>query len=278
MPFKISLIGELYDDKESFLHDSKSNALFEIVWIIEGEGVHYIDLQEWTVAGNSLFFILPGQIHYLKLDPAFTGYVISFSDTFISREDSESNSNGHTRLFKMFATAKTFSMDNGSLADMKNIAEKMLMEFKGYNLLRAEMLERYFKIFLIYITRQLEESINSCRLTRNIEIVQQYMDLLEKNYKEVKMVSDYASMLSVTPNYLNEIIKKTTGHSAGHHIRQRIVLEAKRQARYSGNCMKEIAYFLGFADMGHFSKFFKNETGMNFTDFKKEKFVLSNCF
>ena len=109
-----------------------------------------------------------------------------------------------------------------------------------------------------------------------MEIVQQFMSLLEKNYKEQKMVADYASMLSVTPNYLNEIVKKTTGFSAGHHIRQRIVLEAKRQATYSGNCMKEIAYFLGFCDMAHFSKFFKNTTGMNFSDFKKEKYFFSS--
>jgi AraC family transcriptional activator of pobA len=36
------------------------------------------------------------------------------------------------------------------------------------------------------------------------------------------MVSGYAGMLLVTPNYLNEIIKKTTGYSAGYHIRQRV--------------------------------------------------------
>jgi AraC family transcriptional activator of pobA len=38
--------------------------------------------------------------------------------------------------------------------------------------------------------------------------------------------------------------------------------------------MKEIAYFLGFCDMAHFSKFFKNTTGMNFSDFKKERRLL----
>ena len=58
-------------------------------------------------------------------------------------------------------------------------------------------------------------------------------------------------------NYLNEIIKKTTGYSAGYHIRQRVVLEAKRKAAYSDSCMKEIAYHLGFCDIAHFSKFFK---------------------
>lgn len=151
----------------------------------------------------------------------------------------------------------------------------MVKEFENNNLFRSEMLRRYFKILLIYITRQVEGNFEFVRPTRNLEIVQQFMGLLERNYKEQKMVSDYASMLSVTPNYLNEIIKKTTGYSAGHHIRQRIVLEAKRQATFSGHCMKEIAYFLGFGDMAHFSKFFKNTTGMNFSDFKKERLLLA---
>ena len=77
--------------------------------------------------------------------------------------------------------------------------------------------------------------------------------------------------LSVTPNYLNEVVKKNTGRTAGHHIRQRVALEAKRMGRYSDIAMKEIAYNLGFSDCGHFSKFFKTATGVNFSDFKKEK-------
>ncbi len=83
------------------------------------------------------------------------------------------------------------------------------------------------------------------------------------------------SILFVTPNYLNEIIKKITGYSAGYHIRQRITLEAKRMALYSDNSMKEIAYNLGFLDCAHFSKFFKTITGSNFTEFKKEKLTIA---
>ena len=97
------------------------------------------------------------------------------------------------------------------------------------------------------------------------------MESLEKKFKEKKMVADYAAELFITPNYLNGIIKKMTGFSAGYHIRQRVVLEAKRLGRYSDAGMKEIAYSLGFEDSSHFSKFFKAVAGMNFSDFKKER-------
>lgn len=59
------------------------------------------------------------------------------------------------------------------------------------------------------------------------------------------------------------------GQHLSYYIRQRIVLDAKRQAIYVNASMKEIAYHLGFDDIAHFSKFFKNVSGMSFTEFKK---------
>ena len=59
------------------------------------------------------------------------------------------------------------------------------------------------------------------------------------------------------PNYFNEVIKKITGRSAGHHIRERIILEAKRLALYSEINMKEIAYELGFIDLAISVNFLK---------------------
>ena len=100
------------------------------------------------------------------------------------------------------------------------------------------------------------------------------MELLDNNFKETKMVAEYAGQLAVTPNYLNRIVKKNTGFSAGHHIRQRVVLEAKRMGRYSDAGMKEIAYSLGFLDSAHFSRFFKTFAGINFSEFKRGGLVV----
>jgi AraC-like DNA-binding protein len=98
--------------------------------------------------------------------------------------------------------------------------------------------------------------------------VQRFMSLLKKNYTTHKMVSDYARELCLTPSHLNKIVKKVSGFPASYHIQQQIILEAKRQAIYYGLSMKEVAFSLGFDDYLHFSKFFKNNSGMNFTHFK----------
>jgi YesN/AraC family two-component response regulator len=95
------------------------------------------------------------------------------------------------------------------------------------------------------------------------------MELVSRTSRTKKMVADYASELMVTPNYLNQIVKRVSGFPASHHIQQYLIIEAKRQATQSCRSMKEIAYDLGFDDLAHFSKFFKSKSGTNFTNFKK---------
>ncbi|MBS1598331.1 MAG: helix-turn-helix domain-containing protein [Bacteroidetes bacterium] len=248
---------------------------FRIVWVKQGKGDCYVDLQQFTFFDNHLFFIRPGQM--CKLQPAenVKGCVLSFAESFLNMGDPEFDSTYHAILLQLFSDAQSIPVSEDLIPDLDDALARMIKEFQEKNLFRTEILKRYLKIFFIYLTRQLENSLLPLKSTRNAEIVQRFFSLLEQQYKIKKMVADYAGMLCVTPNYLNEIVKKITGKSAGHHIRQRIVLEAKRHATYSNSCMKEIAYYLGFCDIAHFSKFFKNEAGINFTDFRKGHYAFT---
>lgn len=68
---------------------------------------------------------------------------------------------------------------------------------------------------------------------------------------------------------MNDSVKKVTGQPASEHIKQRVVLEAKRKAFFGTTSAKEIAFDLGFEDEAHFSKYFKANTGQTFTEYRK---------
>jgi AraC family transcriptional regulator, transcriptional activator of pobA len=65
----------------------------------------------------------------------------------------------------------------------------------------------------------------------------------------------------MTPDRLNDHVKRATGVTAGHLLRQRILTEAKRQLVFTRLTVGEIAYELAFADPSHFGRFFKKQTG-----------------
>jgi len=242
---------------------------FVIIWVKKGAGLHLIDLDRFELQDDTVYCITPGQVHLLKQNGPAEGYVISFSAGFIGMEESSFDLLFNGGLFNSFSRSPVIKVEAEVRDEMEETAAKMMKEYANFFLLRSEILRGFLKIFLIYLTRQFEKANQQPVHSKNIELMRKFLSLLEKNYTQKRMVTDYAEELVVTPNYLNEVVKKISGLPASHHIQQRIVLEAKRQAAYSNVSMKEIAYHLGFDDMAHFSKFFKNASGTSFTDFRK---------
>ena len=99
---------------------------------------------------------------------------------------------------------------------------KMIKEYSNFFLLRSEILRGLLKIFLIYLTRQYEKSNQSESQSKSFELVKNFFALIEKQYITRRMVTDYAEELVITPNYLNEVVKKLTGfHNWTNKTRQR---------------------------------------------------------
>ncbi|GAA5087448.1 hypothetical protein GCM10023210_10290 [Chryseobacterium ginsengisoli] len=95
--------------------------------------------------------------------------------------------------------------------------------------------------------------------------------MIQIHYKELKQVKEYASLLNITPLYLNEIVKEITGFSASHWIHQEIILEAQRLLYYTDLDIKQIAFQLGYEDHAYFSRFFKKNTGNTASQFRERK-------
>ena len=77
-------------------------------------------------------------------------------------------------------------------------------------------------------------------------------------------------MLHVTPNYLNARCNELLGKPAGAVIRERILLEAKRQLVNRDAGIAGIGYDLGFTDNSYFTKFFRKYTGLTPEAFRRD--------
>ena len=85
--------------------------------------------------------------------------------------------------------------------------------------------------------------------------------LVEEHFRQERQLSFYAGKLAMTPDRLNDHVKRAAGVTAGHLIRQRVLTEAKRQLVFTNQPIHEIAYDLTFADPSHFTRFFRKQTG-----------------
>jgi AraC family transcriptional activator of pobA len=111
----------------------------------------------------------------------------------------------------------------------------------------------------------------SVTLTPADPCVETLRALVEEHFRKERLLSFYADKLAMTPDRLNDHVKRATGVTAGHLIRQRVLTEAKRQLVFTGAPIHEIAYDLAFSDPSHFTRFFRKQTGTTPQEFRARR-------
>lgn len=252
---------------QSLIYSATNSSLFKLIWVVEGSCTLSADMHTFQMKCNEMILIKPGQPFVLNETLILKGYVILIPGFYFNAEHDEVQAG--FSLLQLFNEQK-IQLSHSCLSDLKETMQKMTDELNSENSLRVEIVSRYFKIFLLYLSRQLKEHDEKGNHPTNAMLAQRFISLLDKNFVTHKMVHDYARQLCITANYLNQVVKKVTGFSPSYHIRERIMLEARRKAYYSEKSMKEICYLLGFSDPAHFSKLFKKATGTNFANYRKK--------
>jgi AraC family transcriptional activator of pobA len=92
--------------------------------------------------------------------------------------------------------------------------------------------------------------------------------LVEEHFHKQRQLAFYADRLAMTVDRLNDHVRRATGVTAGHLIRQRVLTEAKRQLVFTNLPIHEIAYELAFSDPSHFARFFRKQTGTTPHEFR----------
>lgn len=116
-----------------------------------------------------------------------------------------------------------------------------------------------------FITRKLENS----------DILMKFNSLLHDYFRDKKQLTmglptiQYcADKLCMSSNYFGDLVKKATGDSAGTHIRQYVIQQAKNELT-TGATIAQVAYTLGFEYPEHLSRMFKKETGQSPKEYRK---------
>jgi AraC family transcriptional activator of pobA len=152
--------------------------------------------------------------------------------------------------------------------DIHHLVLSMAKEFEGCLPSREEVLSGLLKVFLIHLRRLPDGVGRGKEADGHVELVNVFCSRLEQYFLTKRTVSEYATDLLVSAQYLDLTVTRITGFPADYHIRQRVVLEAKRLAIFSRDTMTDIARRLGFQDLSYFSRFFKQEAGVNFSEFR----------
>ncbi len=243
---------------------------YTVLWARNACGKHQIDYKEYLIKPNIVFFVSPGQVHNVITKPYPQGWVILFTRGFLQQNYISEDFIKNIGLFSDITDTPPLVINEETEKRLVEIAQHLGNTFKEDNPFKLDVIASYLKLFLVECNRLADEKTSQSNHTLQAGrlILKNFKELLDKKFSEWHRVSYFAEALSISPDYLNNVVKSSTGKTAKGFIQERILLEAKRLGLHTEMSSKQIAYQLGFDDPSYFSKFYKNIEGRSFRDFR----------
>lgn len=243
---------------------------YTIFWIKEGRGKYHIDFESYTFDGNVLVFLSPGQVFSVDSEKIKEAYQLTFVRDFycIQTHDAEIACNGI--LFNNIYETPFIQLTEKDTIKLDFVLEQLVEEFAQNDTAQYDMLQAYLKQFIIYAVR-LKKEHHHIKEDTETKLFKDFSLLVEQNFTQLHSVTDYAQRLGLSPKSLTKHFQKIGSQTPSDFIKNRILLEAKRQLLYSTEAVKHIAFNLGFNDPAYFSRFFTKATGISPLQFKKEQ-------
>jgi AraC family transcriptional activator of pobA len=154
---------------------------------------------------------------------------------------------------------------------LKNIGKEISlnMDRHTYDLILANL-----SLLFSYCTRFYDRQFFTRKKVSN-DTVQKFEKVLNDYFSQdslidagVPDVKYFASQLNVSANYLSDLLNKYTGKPTQEHIHLKLVDKAKSLLWSTENSISGIAFDLGFEHPSHFTKLFKNKTGISPKQFR----------
>jgi AraC family transcriptional regulator, transcriptional activator of pobA len=245
--------------------------LFQILLIERGGGE--MTFEAATIAFDATCAILvPATIaHGFRFRPALTdGWVMTFTED-VAEAMGDRRGEALARL-KGLAAEPVVPLGEIECGRLSNLAEQLHEErFLARAGFRIAMLG-LLALIAVEVARlaagRARGSTEAIALEPTGATVDALRKLVEEHFHKERQLAFYADKLAMTVDRLNDHVRRATGVTAGHLIRQRVLTEAKRQLVFTSQPIHEIAYDLAFSDPSHFARFFRKQTGTTPHEFR----------
>jgi AraC family transcriptional activator of pobA len=237
--------------------------LFQLLLIERGGGEMSFETSIVPFAAPTAILVPSTVAHGFRFTPRVTdGWVVSFTEDVA---DALAENSGEA-LARLRAVAAHPLLPLADVAEAKRMSglcaelnDEASLAREGYRIaMRAQLALIAIEVVRLGASRARSGAVTLVPADARVEELRQ---LIDANFRKERLISFYAKTLAMTADRLNDHVKRATGVTAGHLIRQRVLTEAKRQLVFTNQPINEIAYDLAFSDPSHFTRFFRKQTG-----------------
>lgn len=232
--------------------------------------------QNYDYEDGTMVFVSPGQVYGIDSNgiPVIpSGYGLIFHPDLLKG----------THLGRTIRDYSFFAYEVNEALHLSKNEKKTIME--SLEKIGAEIEHNIDKHSKTLIVSNIELFLNYCmrfydrqfftHSHANKDILVRFENILIDHFRSGKAsklglpsVAYCAEQLNLSPNYFGDLIKKETGSTALDYIQSKMIDEAKTYIFDSSKTFNEIAGNLGFKYQQHFTRVFKQKTGITPNEYR----------
>lgn len=217
-------------------------------FLVEGESLADIDGKRFLIGPGQFILVPESRKIVIRHYNSCNGYIGSFSIDFLKDAS-------YPVLRTQRPLLQSFWFDDAVF--MANLFKRMLtaLDDKDYSFLRSSL------------------DLILCQLRPDSKVAaipEKFLQLVFDGDKAPVSVSEYASILNVTPNYLNKTVKQHTHRTAIDWIEISRLNLAKLLLKDKTVPIGDVAGRVGVPDQSYFARFFKKKTGFTPSEFRNQ--------
>ena len=240
--------------------------VFGNAWHIELDDARYF------LNGNWLVMIPPGVVHGFQFEPDTQGFVLSINSDFLA----ELSASGEvpTANDALWAPQPVEFSDERYIEQFRQVLLSLDDEIQHAEADSRSAISNLLQLLFINVRRQQRlTSLHSESSSRETKILVKFRALIDAQYQQHNSVKDYADQLFISVSTLSRICQTVLKTSPKQVIRQRVMNESKRRLIYTRQSIDDIAFTLGYKDVGYFCRQFKQQTGLTAGEYRKQHAV-----
>lgn len=225
------------------------HSCFELEIILSGEAEHILNGSETKIVRGSAYILSQSDFHSFRAKAKTSLVNICFDPSLLDER------------LKCAISLKSGSLEcdfeEKDAASAEQLAKKLSEEIEGEWAFRDIEISAVLSYLVIKILRKSEHLVSA----EPPGIVQKAATIIGQSFRDEISLGDIAQKISVSPNYLGKIFKKTMGVSYNEYINNLRLGCACQLLATTTLSVKEVAFGAGFASAEYFCFAFKQKLG-----------------
>lgn len=232
---------------------------YQLIYIHAGQGYfESANVKRQLVKAGTVILLFPGEWHSYSPDPntGWEEYWIGFK-----------GKNMDEKVEKQFFSSKEPLLQIGVSDEIVTIyeecMEKVEQEKNGYQQFVSSLAQHL--LGMVYYRKK------NFRLQPNHEdtIIHTACQLIKERINHRLSPEDVAKELGISYSWFRQHFKRVTGVSPTQYLIQQLIRKAKELLACKNNSISDVAFLLGFEEVGQFSTLFKKKAGITPGMFRK---------